>query len=311
MKKVLFIRFSSLGDTILTTGVIRKASELLPDAEFHILTYEEFVPVWQNLPFVTKIHPVKRKTGIAAFTAFLRKMPDFDMIFDLHASIRSAIAGFVIKGRVIVYDKQPLCRRLFVKFRVCRNKLKFHTVQRYAAAVFPALGFQTPPLEELRPYIPAKNITDDNKIVLHPFASKATKVWPYFAELARLLAADNRRVYIVGNGDFPLIDGVERVKTPEISEMFDVISDAALVITTDSGPMHAAVALNRKTVAVFGSATRELGFFPLFSGCEIVEKCNLPCRPCHVHGLSVCPKQNFNCMRMIGTQSVMKVIKGV
>ncbi len=309
MKKFLFIRFSSLGDTILTTGIIRKVSELLPGAEIHILTYEEFAAVWRPLPFVAQIHTIKRKTGLAAFIAFLRGMPKFDGIFDLHASTRSAIAGRAISGKVYVYNKQSLCRRLFVKFRICREKLDVHTVQRYAEAVFPALGFHVPPLDELRPYIPNQNTTDVNKVVLHPFASKITKTWPYFPELARHLAASGRKTYIIGKGDFPVIEGIERINTPELAEMFNFISDAAVVVTTDSGPMHASVALNRLTVAIFGSTTRELGFFPLFSGCEIMEKDGVPCRPCHVHGLPACPKGHFNCMKLIDVKSVIKIIE--
>ena len=308
----MFIRFSSLGDTILTTGVIRKVNELFPDAGLHILTYKEFAPVWQNLRFITEIHTINRSAGVFKFIAFLRKMPEFDMIFDLHSSIRSFIAGSIIKGRVSAYNKQPLLRRLFVKFKICGNRLKLHTVQRYAEAVFPALGFPTPLLEDLRPFISVQNPTDNGKAVLHPFASKATKVWPYFAELAQRLTLDGWQVYIIGNGFFPDIQnmqGVKRVETPEISKMFELISDAAVVVTTDSGPMHAALALNRKVVAIFGGTTKELGFFPLFNGCEIVERNDISCRPCHVHGLPVCPKQHFNCMRLIDTESVMKAIR--
>jgi len=308
MKRILFIRFSSLGDTILTTGVIRRVSELLSDTEFHILTYEEYASVWLELPFVKKIHSVKRKTGIIKFITFLREMPEFDIVFDLHASIRSNIAGKIIKGKVHTYSKQSFCRRLFVKFGFFKEKLKLHTVQRYANAIFPVLMFQTPSLEELRPFISTEGRIDAKKAVLHPFASKTTKVWPYFAELARRLTAENWRVFVIGNGDFPAVNEVERVNTLEISKLFECISDAALVVTTDSGPMHAAVAMNRRTIAIFGSTVRELGFFPLFSGCDIVEKNDILCRPCHVHGLPVCPKRHFDCMKLISTEYVMKVI---
>ncbi|MDR2885123.1 MAG: glycosyltransferase family 9 protein [Deferribacteraceae bacterium] len=291
MDRILFIRFSSLGDAILTTGIIRHFEGA------HILTYAEFAPVWQGIVPTDNIHTIPRGMKLADYIKFLRTMPEFDYIFDLHANTRSAIARKLISGKAYKYKKQSACRRLYVKFHACSSALKRHTVQKYAEAVFPALNLPIPPMEELRPYLGINAATDPLKIVIHPYASKFTKEWKHFPILAERLSKLGYNVVVVGNGALS--------KKTTLTELFDIMSDASLVISTDSGPMHIAVALNRKVVAIFGSTTKEFGFYPEFSGCTVIERDDVKCRPCHVHGQKACPKGHFDCMN-ISVESVLE-----
>lgn len=307
--KVLFIRFSSLGDVILTTGVLRYIKENAPNVEINVLTFNEFAPVFEGLQFVEKIYTVPKGVKLTEYISFLRAMPAFDNIIDWHDNLRSRIAGMILRGKVSVYDKQSLARRMYVRLRLCRNKLAPHTVLRYAKAALPLLGISVPEIELLRPYLPNSAGTVSGKVVLHPFASKQTKIWPYFAALAEELVKSGKDVYVVGKGDFPAVKGVKLLDTPRLSDLFAALGDAELVISTDSGPMHAAVALCRPLVAIFGSTTRELGFFPVFSGCSIIERAALNCRPCHVHGLDKCPMGHFKCMLDISVADMLAILR--
>lgn len=302
---ILFIRFSSLGDVILTTGVLKQIAENMPGGEINILTFEEYIPVFDGLGFINEVFAVPRSITLNDYKEYLRFMPTFDYIGDWHDNIRSRVARSILKGRAWTYKKQSLCRRLYAKFRLCRDKLAAHTVLRYAAFLPEVLGLPLPELELLRPVLAGENAPMPDKIVIHPFASRYTKIWPYFPELTEKLAGRGYKVTVIGKGEFPVIAGVERVETPELKDMFRVLSDAELVISTDSGPMHAAVGLGRALAAIFGSTTRELGFFPLFTACAIIENTELRCRPCHVHGLGRCPKKHFKCMRDLTVAEVL------
>jgi ADP-heptose:LPS heptosyltransferase len=294
---VLFIRFSSLGDTILTTGIIASLSglQVKPD----ILTYAEFADVWRGLVPEGNIHTIKRGISLREYIKQLKALPKFDEIFDLHANTRTLIARFFLKGRFRRYNKQSLARRLFVKWRLCRSRLTKHTVERYAEAVF---GDEIPSLEALRPCLqPLSRASSGNKVVLHPFASKISKEWGGFEALAERLTALGYEVVVVGKGFF---NGVE-TKSTTLTDLFETMASAALVISTDSGPLHAAVALNRPVLAIFCSTTEELGFYPKFTNCEVIERAEVKCRPCHVHGQNTCPQGDWAC-KAISVDSVLE-----
>ncbi|MDR2870304.1 MAG: glycosyltransferase family 9 protein [Deferribacteraceae bacterium] len=307
--RLLFIRFSSLGDVILSTGILKHLHEALPDATIDVLSFSAFADVYRLCPAVSQVHTVDKGVPLSQYRAFLSSLPAYDFIFDLHDNPRSGVARKALQGKAFVYKKSGIARRLYVWLRLCKQQLNKHVVLRYAEAVFPALGLPLPLFEELRPAIANASIPQPKKLILHPFASKFTKTWPHFPELATRLVQEGWQVKLIGKGDFPAIAGVERVDTPTIADMFRYMADAELVVSTDSGPMHAAIALNVPLVAVFGSTTKELGFYPSFAHCKVVERDDVPCRPCHVHGRSSCPKKHFDCMIKIAVDDVMAAIE--
>ena len=75
-----------------------------------------------------------------------------------------------------------------------------------------------------------------------------------------------------------------------------MLSYADVVITNDSFLMHAANAVGKKIVAIFGSTVKEFGFFPYGVDNKIMEVANLNCRPCSHIGREYCPKKHFKCM---------------
>jgi ADP-heptose:LPS heptosyltransferase len=302
--KILFIRFGSLGDTVLVTGVLRYFALNTANAHtLEVLTFTEYSRVFEGLDI--KIHSVPKGIPLAEYIKFLKTLPAFDVIVDLHSNIRSRLAGFILKGRALRYDKRSAARRAFVKFRLCAKSLMQHTVERYAAGFYPFFGLSLPEREELRPYIPVNKEPprrEKKKIIIHPFASRRTKEWRHFKDLSALLTACGYIVITVGKGgeSFP-----NHLPTASIGDLIDIMADADLLITTDSGPMHLGIALRLKVLALFGSTTKELGFYPDFSGCEVIEE-NLPCRPCHIHGAEKCKRGDFACLMGISPERVLE-----
>ncbi len=93
-----------------------------------------------------------------------------------------------------------------------------------------------------------------------------------------------------------------------LAETLGLIKQARLFIGNDSGLMHAAAAFQTPQIAIFGSTTRELGFFPLNPRAVIVENRGLSCRPCSHIGKSACPKKHFKCMRDVTPEAVWAAI---
>ena len=88
MQKILIIRFSSIGDLVLTTPVIRALKLQLEEAEIHFLCKKRFVGIMENNPYLTKTHSFDEH--LSEILPQLKK-EKFDLIIDLHKNFRSFI----------------------------------------------------------------------------------------------------------------------------------------------------------------------------------------------------------------------------
>jgi hypothetical protein len=145
-------------------------------------------------------------------------------------------------------------------------------------------------------------------LVLHPGASRCTKMWPveYYLELVKNFA-NIMPVKFVGIASEldpireTLTDtsGVEFV-CGKITEAVRTLSEAAVVLTMDSGFSHVAALLGVRHLALFGS-TDPLLYAPKSDHTEVVFENKLPCQPCNAH---VCPYPGIPCMRAITPEIV-------
>ena len=86
LKKILIIRFSSIGDIVLTTPVIRCTKQQMPNIEIHYLTKKSFNGILEHNPYITKIHLIEKE--VSEVIEELKK-ENFDLVVDLHNNIRS------------------------------------------------------------------------------------------------------------------------------------------------------------------------------------------------------------------------------
>lgn len=309
MKEILVVRFSSLGDIVLITGVLKYVKETVSeDIAIDLITYSHFAGVLQDYPYIRNIYTIKKGDSLMDLNETMSTMPNYDLVFDLHNNIRSSFIRLISSCKSYVYNKNSIARRLFVKNRFCKSKLTEHTVIKYFKPFMKAFKLDMPDVEKLRPYLPYPNINKNNScknVVIHPFASKSTKEWPFFAELGSLLSDDGLNVIYVGNGEMDIPDSADN-KTGKVSlsALIELIAQADIFVTTDSGPMHIATALNIPVIAIFGPTTKELGFYPVFKNTKVIEYVGLKCRPCHIHGSNYCIKKHFKCMLDIGVEEV-------
>lgn len=309
MKEILVVRFSSLGDIVLLTGILKYVKEnVSEDIAIDLLTYSHFAGVLQDYPYIRNIYTIKKGDSLVDLNETAAAMPNYDVVFDLHNNIRSRFIRLISSCKSYVYNKNALARRLYVKYRLCRSKLQEHTVVKYYKPFMKAFKLNMPDIEQLRPYLPFPNIEKNNSLknaVIHPFASKSTKEWPFFTELGSMLADDGLNVTYIGNGEINIpASAADKTGKVSLSALVEFIAQADVFITTDSGPMHIATALNIPTIAIFGPTTKELGFYPPFRNTKVLEYARLKCRPCHIHGSSYCYKKHFKCMLDIGVEEV-------
>jgi len=308
--KILFVRFSSLGDVALTTGVMQYVSQMLPDAEIDVLTYAEYTPIFANLPFVQNVFGYEKSRGISEYFYIVQnEFEEHDYIFDLHGKIRSKFLKFHSKASYHCYKKDSKARRAFVKNRKLNDRLDMHVVEKYFESVIKPLGIPMPELEALRPVLVRHVETINKKVFVHTFASKTTKAYPYAKELAEKLIENGYTPIFGGVGNAPQVEGIiDNTGKIDLNEMLDIIASCEFAISTDSGPMHLAIGLNKPTIGIFGSTTKHFGFYPSFKDCYVLEDNSVECRPCDVHGLDKCPKEHFKCMNSLKPKLVIDLL---
>jgi heptosyltransferase-2 len=129
--KFLIIRFSSIGDIVLTTPVIRCLKKQLPDDEVHYVTKPQFATILENNPYIDKLHLLSDlKTTIGEL-----KKERFDYIIDLHHNLRTLeIKTSMFNVSSYSFNKLNVEKWLLTNFKI--NLLpKKHIVDRYMETV--------------------------------------------------------------------------------------------------------------------------------------------------------------------------------
>ena len=326
------IRLSALGDVVLTTGVLRYWHERR-GWTFTVITGEAFAPVFDGHPAVREVVGIapedrrgprlrRRLRDIAA------RYAGYGLI-DLHGTGRTRLLGCFWKGPVARYAKKGLERRLFLASggRLGRaSLLRDNVPQRYALAVEPV----APPPSVLLPrlYLSADEETagralaalipgvspEKPLVALHPYAAHPGKIWPteQWAALMRLLDEQALPWCLVGRvGDAERLPGVSEARDLTnrctLRESAALLKACAALVTGDSGPMHLAAAVDTPVVALFGSTTREWGFYPAGPRDVVFER-DLACRPCSLHGSGACAR-GYACLAEIAPEDVLAAVQ--
>jgi len=310
--KVLFIRFSSLGDVLLTTPIVRTFRSHFADAEIQFLTKTPFAPLLENNPHIDSlIRFDNEKESMLQLITRLQK-EHYIHIIDLHDKLRSALIKRFVKGKAITYNKKHAYRKKLLK----NPELEpiSSTIDLYAS-VFEPFGIS---LDEKRLdlYLPenekeiAQSLLPPNKkiVTISPGASWFTKQYPveyYRAIVKYLLNKENVEIILIGTEkEKSLTDEIASTSQTGIwdlggktslMESAVIIKNSDLFISGDCGPMHMAAALGVPQIALFGPTHPKLGFAPLNPRAKILTL-DLECSPCTLHGNDSCPQRHFKCM---------------
>ena len=148
--------------------------------------------------------------------------------------------------------------------------------------------------------------------------SSPARLWPkeYAVELAKRLAeAGHQVLFHAGPADrkdslaYATAAKHASVQSMGVAEHLPLglsrglISTADLLVTTDSGPRHIGVALNKQVMTLFGPTDMDLT--RTYNIPEIAMETQQTCRPC---GKDVCPLQHHKCLRDLGPEALVKGI---
>jgi lipopolysaccharide heptosyltransferase II len=326
--KILVIRFSSIGDIVLTAPVIDLLKKQFPTARIDFLTKRAYAPLWRgdDRVKVRYFDPEDMHYGLPGFRRFIRELQreHYDVVIDLHGLPKSRALTAALARPTLRYDKASLRRRMYVMTKRTPADL-VHTARRYVRTLAP-LGIDTEGVlnpsitpaerdrERIAGMVQPVGIRGRAMVALAPGAQWATKQWGW-DRFGALIPRLNERGYWVA-----LVGGKEdRDRCEELAmghralnfagllnlgETLAVFDFCQLVISNDSGPMHMASARGCDVIGLFGSTSRPLGFWPLAERSSVVEVEGLPCKPCSPHGRDACPQGHFRCMRDLSLERV-------
>ncbi len=324
MKKILIIRFSSIGDIVLTSSVVRCIKKQLPEAELHYATKAAYKSLLESNPYIDKVHLLDK--SLKALIADLKK-EKYDLIIDLHNNLRTHYISFCLNNKVNRVNKLNLKKWVFVNFKI--NTLPpLHIVDRYFNAAC-ASGIKND-FEGLDFFF-SKDI-DFEKLSLPVSHKKIFIAWVIGGKHETKIFPVDKIINICKHLDVPVIllgDGNDKVRGEVISEavpfafnaagLFNleesaaIIKNAAVVITNDTGLMHIAAAFHKKIISLWGNTVTDFGMYPYLpqnkENYKIIEVKNLKCRPCSKLGYKECPKKHFRCMRDISEAEIVDAVK--
>jgi heptosyltransferase-2 len=318
--RILLVRFSSLGDVLLTTPLVRSLRARHPAATITVLTKQVWAPLLSANPHLDQVVTLAPGQSLVPLARALRRASFSDRL-DLHASVRTRVLRLLVPGAWHGYNTRRRERRALITLKQDHYRDHLPVAERYFEAARhldvkpdgqPAELFISPAAEAraeewltrsgLDPMLPL--------VAFAPGAAHATKRWPlrHWRILAEQLTERGYGVVVVG-GNADKMAGSEIVTSApgavaSAAGELDLQAAGALIRRTramvagDTGPMHLATAVGKPVVALFGPTVEAFGFFPYRSPAKVLEV-DLACRPCSSKGGPRCPLGHHRCLEEI------------
>lgn len=321
-RKILIIRFSSIGDIVLSTPVIRAVKNQIKESEVHFLVKKEFAPVLECNPYIDKMHFF---SGNLSATIKELKEEKFDFIVDLQKNRRSRKIVHSLGVPSATYHKFNFAKWLYVKMKI--NIIPHtHIVDRYFEAVAPLKVYNDGKgldffISENKSFdeddLPA--VFENGFVAVSLGGAHATKRIPAekIVEIGHILY---KPMMLLGGKDVVSV-GEEIVSQLgdrayngcgkfTLLESASIIQQSVCLLTGDTGLMHIAAALNVPTATLWGNTVPEFGMYPYmaYDRFRIFEVCPLRCRPCSKLGFKKCPKKHFKCMNLLPAPEIAEWI---
>ncbi len=315
--KILIVRFSSIGDIVLTSPIVSAIRSQKPDWEIHYLTKRKFVDLVQFDPNIYKVWTIEKDIDELKDELSSEK---FEVLIDLHNNLRTHRLSKMLRVKTYRFPKLNVKKWLLVNFK--RNVLPHvHVVDRYFEAVKPIgitnnqhrLFFYSDGGSRELPTLP------DRYIAIAIGAQFATKRMPDNLLQQVIEKVQTPVVLLGGAEDMERVQAIGELDNVinlcgqlSLSGSAEVVKRSQCLLTNDTGMMHIASAESTPIVSVWGNTVPEFGMYPYRpnepKSYVIHEVKDLKCRPCSKIGYQKCPKGHFDCMNKQDVSAIVDSI---
>lgn len=326
--KFLVIRFSSIGDIVLASPVLRCLKKQVMTAEVHFLTKSSFKPVTISNPYVDKFFYYDKNINAVID---LLKNEEYDYVIDLHNNFRSYKVKKALGVKSYTIDKLNFQKFLLTKFRIDIMP-KRHITKRSLDTIAHfgvhddegGLDYFIPEEDMVKESdIPASHHAGYIAIVIG--ASYHTKKLPVHKLISLCEGINHPIILIGGKEDAEVGEQVADISDGKvynacgkfnINESADLVRRSKLVISHDTGLQYIASAFNKKVIAIWGSTSPRLDVEPYYSKVflsaqkelpyeNIIRQPELKCQPCSKYGNKKCPLGHFKCMEQMNINYIV------
>ncbi len=310
--RILLVRFSSIGDILLTTPLVRALRRRHPDAHLTFVTKRGMAPLLADNPHLSQVVALEPDEPLAQLAGHLRGLQPTHGL-DLHGSLRSAALRLLVRCRWSGYAKRKLARTLLVATKLDLYRGDVPVAERYFEAARrldvqpdggpPEFFLGAAARERVAHWLAERQLEDAPIAALAPGAAHATKRWPiaHWQALAERLRGVGYRLVVLGGPEDrgaaqqlgPLAESAAGAFT--LQETGACLARAKVLISGDTGVMHMATGVGTPVVALFGPTVRAFGFFPYHARATVLAQ-DLRCRPCSTMGTARCPLGHHRCL---------------
>ena len=304
--KILVVRFSSIGDILLTTPMIRCLHQRYDDIEIHLLTKAIYKDIYLYNPYIDKLWTINNSPKEIFYNLLNEK---FDFLLDLQKNFRSLWLKANLPVEFSSFPKKNL-KKLKMVITKKRKPISNVALRYFESAKYLDVYYDGNGLDFFFP----ENFIFNYELppIYIAFAISGTyytKQYPteYVIEYCKksdypvvLLGGKNEEVKgnqikdEVGNKVFNYCGKLSLIESAFI------IKNSILVISNDTGMMHLAVALHKSMISIWGNTVPEFGMYPLYpDNVKILHKYfqddSVSCRPCQTCMINVL--KHFACMK--------------
>ena len=325
MPRILVIRFSSIGDIVLTTPVFRCIKKQLDSVELHFVSKRSYKVVTENNPYIDKFFYLD--DDIPSLVKELKK-ENYDYVIDLHNNLRSLRIKRALGKKSFSINKLNVEKFLLTNLNIDIMPRE-HITKRSLDAVS-ELGVFDDGLG-LDYFIPAKDKVNESDIPTSHLAgfisvvigaTYETKKLPVHKLQELCYKLDHPLMLLGGKEDYDdgeKIASVDPIKIYNacgkfnLNESADLVRQSKLVVSHDTGLMHIAAALQKLIISIWGNTTPVFGMYPYYGSnstrnYDTVEVNSLRCRPCSKIGYHQCPLEHFKCMEDQDIDGLVRLI---
>ena len=326
--RILLVQTSFFGDLILSTPVIKALAEIYPGAEISVMTTKAARPLIERDPLIKRVICFDKRGqhgGLKGFRLMLTELKSFkfDCVYSLHRSYRTAL--LLALARIPLRIGYAQARLSFLYQRLKDRPAGEHDVLRNLSLLegegsydreHIRLRLTAPEASQVSERIARLGQLARKPVVVFPGSEWQTKMWHWqgYRQVVEHFVSRGFPLFVLGGPREKTVAGLvsEGLKVENLAgsttldEVLFLVKNAALVICNDSMALHVASALQVPVVPIFCSTSPAFGFGPWQVASRIMERSDLPCKPCRRHGSRACPLGTEECMRGLSATTVIR-----
>lgn len=342
MSHIIVLRFSAMGDVLMTVPVIDSFARQHPDVRITVASRPWAKPIFSLLPknvYFVDVDLKDRYAGYSGLNKLGRRLLALQPthIADLHDVLRTKWLRlrFSVAGLKVAHIKKDRrARKAFLKAE--EKQIQKSGFEKYAD-VFHRLGFKDFKIDfkslfpeggaEMATALPVFDVSkrpERNWVGIAPFAAHRGKIYPLplMEEVVSKLSTESDiRIFLFGAGaqeratleewaaKYPHVESMVG-QLNDVGEELALISHCRVMLTMDSGNMHLASLAAIPVVSIWGATHPYGGFFGYGQNmADALQDTELTCRPCSLYGNKECQFGDYRCLTAIKPDEIVEKVK--